>query len=78
MNTAKERNTKVLIGIVALVLLGAIAYAGLTMPDRRSPADKIGDAVSQLDDGGLDDAARELEDRTPAQRLSDEVKDATE
>lgn len=62
--------------IVALVVLVAVAaYAILTMPDRRTAGDKIGDAIDALPQG-VDKAARQLEDRTPGERLGDAVKDA--
>ncbi len=70
-------NSKMLIGALVLALVAVGAYAALNAPDRRSPGEKVGDAIGQLGNG-VDDAARELEDRTPAQRIGDEVKDATD
>lgn len=79
MNTtiSRNNNTKFIIGGLIVLLLAALAYGFMTMPDRRSPMEKVGDAVGQLD-SGVDDAARELESRTPAERLGDEVRDATD
>lgn len=63
------------IAIVAvIVVIIAVAYAVLTMPDQRSTTDKIGDAVHELPNG-VDKAGRQLEDRTPGQKLGDEIKD---
>ena len=45
------------------------------MPDRRSPTEKIGDAIHDLDKGP-DKAARQLENRTPGEKVGDAVKDA--
>ena len=65
----------ILVILVAVVGIGA--YAMMTQPDTRSAGEHIGDAVSALDEG-VDDAARQLEDRTPAERMADEYEDATD
>ena len=65
------------LGISALVVVIVLAIGFLTMPDQRTGNEKLGDAVGNLDEG-VDDAARELEDRTPAERISDEWEDATD
>jgi hypothetical protein len=62
---------------VVIVILSLLAYAVLTMPDRRTGAEKLGDAISELPNGA-DKAARQLEDRTPGQKLGDAVEDAGE
>jgi hypothetical protein len=61
---------------IAVLAVAAIAYAVLTMPDRRTTSEKIGDAIHDIDQGP-DKAARDLEDRTPGQKLGDDLKDAT-
>lgn len=68
--------TRVLSLIVAVLLI-VVAYFMLTKPDNRGPLEKVGDAVGRLDEG-VDDAARELEDRTPAERIEDGIEDATD
>lgn len=65
----------ILVILVAVVGIGA--YAMMTQPDTRTPDEHIGDAVNALDEG-VDNAARELEDRTPAERLQDDYEDATD
>ncbi len=61
--------------IVAIIIIAAIfAYSLLTMQDRRSPTEKVGDAIHDLPQG-VDKAERQLEDRTPGQKLGDAVKD---
>lgn len=72
-----NKKTGFIVGILVLIVIGLVAYGAMTMPDQRSAGEKIGDAVTQMDEG-LDDAARELEDRTPAERVSDEFEDATD
>jgi cell division protein FtsL len=70
-------NNKTIIGILVIAVIVLLGYVVLNQPDQRSLGDKIEDAASQLDEG-VDDAARELEDRTPAERVIDEVEDATD
>jgi hypothetical protein len=79
MAFVQANNSKFVIGGLIVALLAVIAFGVLNMPDRRSPGEKVGDAIGKLGDGqGVDDAARELKDRTPAQRIEDGVKDATD
>jgi hypothetical protein len=52
-----------------------IGYNILNAPDRRDAGQKIADAIDELPNG-LDKASRQLEDRTPADKLSDAAKDA--
>jgi hypothetical protein len=61
--------------VVVLIVVGLLAYGALTMQDKRGTSDKISDAYHALDDG-VDKAARQLEDRTPGQKIGDAVKDA--
>jgi cell division protein FtsL len=68
-----NRNT--LIGLVIVVLVVVAGYLVLNQPDQRSTGEHVGDAISKLDEG-VDDAARELEDRTPAERIKDDIDDA--
>ena len=70
-------NTRALIAVLILVVLIAVGYQIMNAPDQRSTGEKIGDAVGKLDEG-LDDAGRELEDRTPGERIKDEINDATD
>ena len=76
---ADNNNKPIMYGVlVALVaVVGVGAYAMLTAPDGRTVNEHIGDAISSLDEGA-DDAARELQDRTPAERIQDEYQDATD
>lgn len=66
-----------LIGLIALIALGAAGWIYLTQPDRRTTGQKIGDAIDALPQG-LDRAINQLEDRTPGQRIGDAIKDAGE
>jgi hypothetical protein len=77
MTQTQQDTTRILAGIVVVAVLAVAAYGFMTQPDTRSAGERLGDAVSNLDDG-VDDAARELEPRTPAERLKDDYKDATD
>ncbi|MDX2027941.1 MAG: hypothetical protein SFW62_04840 [Alphaproteobacteria bacterium] len=61
-----------ILGVIIIASIGT--YAFLTMQDHRSATEKIGDAIHELPQG-LDKAGRQLEERTPAQKLGDAVKD---
>ena len=68
--------TRNLIGLVLLLALGFLVYWVLTMPDNRNTTEKVGDAIHDLPQG-VDKAGRQLEDRTPGQKLGDAIKDNT-
>lgn len=72
-----NKNTKTILAVIAVVAVVAVAAMAMTAPDRRTPGEKVGDAIGQLDNG-VDNAARELEDRTPAERAGDAIQDATQ
>ncbi len=61
--------------IIVVALVAVLAYSVLTMPDNRTGAERVGDAISELPNG-VDEAAGELEDKTPADRIGDAVEDA--
>lgn len=63
--------------VVIIAVLAVIVWGVLTMPDRRTTGEKLGDAVDELPNG-IDNAARELEDRTPGERIGDAINDATD
>lgn len=67
--------SKTLLTIVIVLVLGIVAWGILTMPDQRTTGQKIGDAVDTLPQGA-DKAVRQLKDRTPGEKLGDAVKDA--
>ncbi|MDP9127206.1 MAG: hypothetical protein M3N08_02950 [Pseudomonadota bacterium] len=66
--------SKTLAICVVVVIAIALTYGFLTMPDRRSGAERVGDAIHELP-RGPDKAIRELGDRTPGERVGDTVKD---
>ena len=63
------------IGIAVVIIVVVVAYVLLNTPDRRSPTEKLGDAVHELGKGP-DKAVRQLENRTPGEKVGDAVKDA--
>lgn len=70
-------NSKTILGVIVAILVIAMGYMILTKPDNRNGFEKAGDAVSELPNG-VDNATRELEDRTPGEKIVDDVKDATD
>ena len=63
--------------IIAVIIALLVALYVLNMPDRRTGAEKLGDAIGQLPNG-VDKAARELKDRTPGDKLKDAITDEDE
>jgi hypothetical protein len=61
--------------VAAVMVIMIIGYSVLYAPDQRSGGQKIGDAIDELPNG-VDKAARQLEDRTPADKLKDAANDA--
>ena len=59
---------------VVLIAAGVLVYALLTMRDERSFGEKIDDVVSELPES-LSKAGRQLESRTPGEKLGDAIKD---
>jgi hypothetical protein len=66
---------KTLLILSLVAITGLVGYSLLNAPDKRSGGDKIGDAINELPNG-IDKAARQLEDRTPADKLKDAAQDA--
>lgn len=73
-NSSNGRNL-LIIAIIAVLLL--VGYSVLNAPDQRSGGQKISDAIDELPNG-VDKAARQLEDRTPAEKLEDAAQDVGE
>ncbi len=63
-----------MITAILVILVAIVLYGVLTMPDRRTPGQKIGDAIDALPQGP-DKAVRQLEDRTPGEKVGDAIKD---
>ncbi len=70
-----DEKYKAPLAVLAVIIIAAVGYGILTMRDQRSATEKIGDAIHDLPQG-TDKAERQLEDRTPGQKLGDAVKDA--
>lgn len=61
--------------ILVVIVLAAFAYFFFVdRGDDRSSTERLGDALQELPEGP-GKAARELQDRTPAERLNDAIKD---
>lgn len=66
-----NNSTKFILVIVAVILVVIVGSVLMNTPDDRPMNERIGAAISKMD-------PRELEDRTPAERLGDAVQDATQ
>jgi hypothetical protein len=67
-------NTKSIIVIAVMLIVGIAGYYILNAPDQRDAGQKIGDAVNELHNGPVK-AERQLENRTPGDKLEDAAKD---
>jgi hypothetical protein len=65
---------KLIPATVVVLIVALVGYYILTTPDHRDAGQKIGDAINELHNGP-DKAARQLEDRTPGDKLHDAVQD---
>lgn len=72
MNMLSNKYLLILI-VSALILL--VGYYVMNKPDQRNAAQKIGDAVNELPNG-VTKASRQLENRTPGDKLEDAAQDA--
>ena len=67
-------NSRFITIIVVAFIAIIVGYYILNAPDQRDAGQKIGDAIHELHNGP-DKAARQLEDRTPGQKLEDAAHD---
>ena len=68
------KNAKLVPTIIVALIVAILGYYILNTPDRRDAGQKIGDAINELHNGP-EKAARQLEDRTPGEKLQDVVED---
>jgi short subunit fatty acids transporter len=61
------------IGVV-VIAIGVGGYYMLNAPDTRTDGQKIGSALDEVSTGA-NKAARQLQDRTPAEKIEDSAKD---
>lgn len=73
----KDRDNRSMVILLVIIVVGALAWGVLSMPDKRTSGEKVGDAIGALPQGA-GEAAEELGNRTPAERMGDAVDDATE
>ncbi len=73
--TEQQHNLRVMTATALVIVIGLGAYYILSAPDQRNAGEKIGDAINELPNG-VDKAARQLEDRTPGEKLDDVAEDA--
>ena len=70
-----QNNGKFVFTAILIIIVAVISYSILNAPDRRSGGQKISDAIHELPNGA-DKASRQLENRTPGDKLRDAAKDA--
>ncbi|MFY9287426.1 MAG: hypothetical protein WAO98_02865 [Alphaproteobacteria bacterium] len=71
-------NMRNLLILVVVVVLGFLAYSAMqNAPDNRNAAERVGDAIHDLPKG-VDKAADQLGDRSPAQKLGDKIEDTVD
>jgi hypothetical protein len=73
MTQQHQGKSLVIAGLI--VLVAVIGFYVLNAPDKRDAGQKISDAINELPNG-VDKAARQLQDRTPGEKLGDVAKDA--
>ena len=69
-----QSNNRTVPTVIIVLLVVTVGYYILNAPDRRDPAQKVSDAISELHNGP-EKAVRQLEDRTPGEKLQDAVHD---
>jgi len=78
-NNMDSRSITVIVLTIAVILaLGFLAYSFLNMPDNRTVGEKIDDSVNALKHDSPKQAVRELQNRTPGQKIGEAVEDAGE
>lgn len=60
--------------IASLIILAVLVYGVMSIQDERSTSQRVSDAVHNLP-RGYDKAEQQLEDRTPIQKLGDDMRD---
>lgn len=71
----QESFVRPLLYAAVVIAVGVLGYNLLSTPDTRNGMEKVSDAVGELPNG-VDKAARQLESRTPADKLEDAAQDA--
>lgn len=70
----EQTQGKILMAASLLIIVSIIAYGILNTPDKRNSLEKISDMVNEMPQG-MDKAVRQLESRTPAEKLDDAIGD---
>jgi hypothetical protein len=65
---ANQKPTSIVLIIAIIAAIVVAAYMFMNAPDRRTPGEKVGDAI--------ENAGESLQDRTPAEKLGDAAEDA--
>lgn len=65
---------KILMTLAAIIVVGVLVLKFMTTPDQRSDSERLGDAIEALPQG-INKAERELQNRTPGEKLGNSIKD---
>ncbi len=68
-----RKSMPIILVIVALLAVFG-AYKFITKPDERTTIERVGDAVKALPDG-VEEAQKQLEDKSAADKIGDKVKE---
>ncbi len=63
--------------MIIVIIIGVVFYYVWNTKDPRNLGQKIGDAIEEFPNG-MDKAARQLEERTPGEKLEDSTGDAVD
>ena len=63
--------------VVIVALIAIVAIVGLNMQREETPGERIGNAVDEMGDG-MEDAAEEMQNRSPMEKVGDSIEDAGE
>lgn len=75
----KSNTNNAIIAILAIAVVVILAFVFLGAKDNRGTGERIGDAVSELEQGrSPSEAVEQLEDRNAAERAGDAIGDAAE
>ena len=75
----KSNSSNAIVAILAIAVVVILAFVFLGAKDNRGTGERIGDAVTELENGNSpSEAVEQLEDRSPAEKAGDAIGDAAD